>query len=264
MPDVIEVDRDDDSTGRFAVVPTWIFDQGLTFREFRVWVALCSFADKKGFCWPSIGTIASMTKIDIRHVSRALQALRERGLVEWEQRTKGNTLTSSKYQIARCAPEGTGQNGQEGTGQIGPEGTGRFGQEGTGQIGQTELTIEETREPTRGTDQGNRPPRRASRRGSLAEADAWCTQLRPDPDTQTVFDAWAATQSSPVELTNVRRRAIEYALVDHDVEDLVLAVTNWPLDGWERRKDHSDLPVLLRNASQIKRFMRMRSTAVSA
>jgi hypothetical protein len=75
-------------------------------RAIRVYIALCSFADAKGECYPSHRLLMEMTRIDDRRgFSREIAALVNAGLVEIEHRRRNDGGSSSNlYRIIhRCS-----------------------------------------------------------------------------------------------------------------------------------------------------------------
>ena len=63
-----------------------IYRSDLTHRAVSVYTYLADRANKEGICWPAIPTIAKDLKLSQSTVRRALQDLREAGLLETEQR----------------------------------------------------------------------------------------------------------------------------------------------------------------------------------
>jgi predicted transcriptional regulator len=70
---------------------TFLYRTDLQHRAISVYIYLADRADKNGECWPSIPTISEELKLSKSTVRRALQDLRNEGLLETEQRyrTKG-------------------------------------------------------------------------------------------------------------------------------------------------------------------------------
>ncbi|MEF3405289.1 helix-turn-helix domain-containing protein [Agromyces sp. CCNWLW203] len=99
------------SGGTFSVIPNWVIrESDLNAHELLVYVALLNRADRHGRAWPSMGTLAKEARASERSVRRALESLRERQLVTWQQRMRADgTHASNLYTIAifdRSAPEG--------------------------------------------------------------------------------------------------------------------------------------------------------------
>src|SRR5262245_37825325 len=77
----------------------WAWDQDTGGAGAQVvLVALCSFADESGICWPSQATLSRMTKVPPRSVRHHLAQLEHRGLIAREERHKANgTRTTDRY-----------------------------------------------------------------------------------------------------------------------------------------------------------------------
>ena len=79
---------------RFALVPASVITS-LTAKvspsAVIVYVALASFADRSGICWPSRKTLAAMTHLTVNHISHATSELRDAGFLEKETRKNGIT-----------------------------------------------------------------------------------------------------------------------------------------------------------------------------
>jgi hypothetical protein len=69
----------------FGMVPKYLRGQ-LTAIEIAVFVALTWRADSYGLCWPSHDRLRQDAGMSINSVKRALDSLREKGLVDWEPR----------------------------------------------------------------------------------------------------------------------------------------------------------------------------------
>lgn len=52
--------------------------------EKMVLLCLCDHANDAGVCWPSMPRVASKCSVNIRTVQRAIQSLRARGILDWE------------------------------------------------------------------------------------------------------------------------------------------------------------------------------------
>ena len=74
---------------RFSLIPASVLT-ALTARvspsAVIVYVALASFADRTGICWPSRKTLAAMTHLTVNHISHATSELRDAGFLEKETR----------------------------------------------------------------------------------------------------------------------------------------------------------------------------------
>jgi hypothetical protein len=78
-------------------------------------------------------------------------------------------------------------------------------------------------------------------------------------EVQQVFDTWIAAtgRTGRTRLDDKRRRAIERALRDYPLPDVLDAVRGWAKDPWAERVNHNDLTVLLRDAEHIEKFRRL-------
>jgi DNA-binding transcriptional ArsR family regulator len=52
-----------------------------------VLLALADFANEKGICWPSVGSLAKMARLERRQVQYVLRKLEEKGLIAKEKMT---------------------------------------------------------------------------------------------------------------------------------------------------------------------------------
>lgn len=74
---------------RFAIVPTyWLETESLTPADRMVLVALSSFADEGGYCWPSVASLARRSGSSERTVQYSLKRLAELGAIRIEERTR--------------------------------------------------------------------------------------------------------------------------------------------------------------------------------
>jgi DNA-binding transcriptional ArsR family regulator len=74
---------------RFAIVPThWLENESLTQTDRIVLVALSSFADEHGYCWPSVSSIARRSGAAERTVQYSLKRLAELGAVRVAERSR--------------------------------------------------------------------------------------------------------------------------------------------------------------------------------
>lgn len=71
----------------FSIVPNWIIrDSDWTAREILVYIALLNRANKTGWCWPSMKTLASESRSDERTVRATIKRLESRGILEVTRR----------------------------------------------------------------------------------------------------------------------------------------------------------------------------------
>lgn len=74
---------------RFAIVPThWLENEELEPSDRMVLVALSSFADQQGYCWPSIASIARRARFSERTVQYSLKRLLDLGAISVEERVR--------------------------------------------------------------------------------------------------------------------------------------------------------------------------------
>lgn len=85
----------------YAVIPRAIQrDTSISIYAKVVYLALSSRADARGRCYPGMALIAAEASCSERQARRALEELRERGLVSWTQRRKADGgLQSSLYSV---------------------------------------------------------------------------------------------------------------------------------------------------------------------
>ena len=67
----------------------------LPHRAIAVYIYLADRANKDGICWPSIPTIAKDLKLSESTTRRAIRDLRKAGVIQTEQRYRGNGSNSS-------------------------------------------------------------------------------------------------------------------------------------------------------------------------
>ena len=93
---------------RFALVPVSVI-ASLTAKvrpsAVIVYVALASFADRGGVCWPSRKTLAAMTNISVDHISHATSELRDAGFLVKETGKNGLTVYRLTIVPLRKSPE---------------------------------------------------------------------------------------------------------------------------------------------------------------
>jgi hypothetical protein len=68
--------RVNSQAGQFALVPVWVMSYSLTGNEFRIYVAIRSFCDMCGVCWPKARTIAKRANCSVSAVHNATQKFR--------------------------------------------------------------------------------------------------------------------------------------------------------------------------------------------
>lgn len=86
---------------RFAIVPTEVLRHpALTAQDKLVLAVLTSYADTEGYCWPSVGALATDCGLSERTVRYAIGHLHELGVIEVERRQRENgSQTSNAYWV---------------------------------------------------------------------------------------------------------------------------------------------------------------------
>lgn len=83
----------------------WVWSLRLKPTPKFVLLALADAADDKGYCWPSVPTLARKTCLDDRSVQRILGRLKAEGLLQVQQRfRKDGSPTSNGYRLPLTAP----------------------------------------------------------------------------------------------------------------------------------------------------------------
>ena len=86
---------------RWARVPTSVLQRPeLSSADKIVFVALCSFADKLGRCFPKRATLAEYTSLSVRTISTSIANLTAAGVITQQQRTG----TTPLYIVVPLAP----------------------------------------------------------------------------------------------------------------------------------------------------------------
>lgn len=92
--------------GGFAFVPTWVLLLDMTDAHFRVYVALRSFADAQGDCFPFQSTIAGRAKCSTKTVEKAVAHFRKLGIVETRERYRPDgSLAGLIYHLIDILPQ---------------------------------------------------------------------------------------------------------------------------------------------------------------
>ncbi|MDK6900446.1 helix-turn-helix domain-containing protein, partial [Streptococcus agalactiae] len=88
------------STG-YAAIPRWVErDIKLSAKARSVLLALASRANAQGYSYPSVAVLASNAGCSKNGVRRALEELRERGLVSWQTRpVEGDRNAPNLYSV---------------------------------------------------------------------------------------------------------------------------------------------------------------------
>ena len=72
-----------------------IYEADLPHRAIEVYIYLQNRANKEGFCYPTIGTIAKELHLSVSTVKRAVRDLEENGYIRKKQRWRENGGRSS-------------------------------------------------------------------------------------------------------------------------------------------------------------------------
>src|SRR5215471_11045069 len=85
---------------RFAKIPSRASSVDLSARDFRVYIAVSSYADASGQAFPSVARIAADTGIGRRHVFYSIKNLRQSGLLRTtRRRDESGDWSSTLYTI---------------------------------------------------------------------------------------------------------------------------------------------------------------------
>ena len=74
---------------------TKLYRMDLPHRAISVYIYLSDRGNKDGICWPSIPTIAKDLKLSESTARRAIRDLQKAGVIQTEQRHRGNGSNSS-------------------------------------------------------------------------------------------------------------------------------------------------------------------------
>lgn len=92
--------------GGLAIVPTRsATDQHLRTRELRVLIALSSYADRDGYAWPAVATLADDLGCARETVSRALSVLADRGYLVIQTSRMRGAIRARSYNSYRLIRE---------------------------------------------------------------------------------------------------------------------------------------------------------------
>jgi predicted transcriptional regulator len=70
---------------RYGIVTyTSMHDLNLSLQAKGVYGILATYADKDGWCWPKVATLAEKSSVSVRTVNRALKELKQHGYVHRE------------------------------------------------------------------------------------------------------------------------------------------------------------------------------------
>lgn len=97
-------------TGPWAMVPAWVLQAGLTPTQLVVYVALRSFADPAGECFPKQSTLADRAGLPLGTVKNALTEMRKRGLLKSEPiHRRDGSIGGCRYWLRDVPPTDVGE-----------------------------------------------------------------------------------------------------------------------------------------------------------
>jgi len=201
-PDDIEGGEVTSEYGPFAMVPIWVLNVGLKGAELAVYVALRSFADRGRRAHPRVRTIAQRAGVNQRTAERAIDRMRDLGLITTERIYREDGGVAGCNYSLRDAPITADPPPDPDTPLRSTDRTPSGPQTGPPPVHRPE------QEQTRGTDQRNRetPPESLprSKRGTRLPADwqpspalrEWTRQKTPHIDgpleVEKFRDYWTA------------------------------------------------------------------------
>lgn len=98
---------EEDGYGQF---PKWIRGK-VTGKAFAVFADLCTYASRRGVCWPSVATLAEDTGLSKDSVRRGLNELRDKGMIRWQKQARDDGGNSSNIYQVRMWDEGAPEFG---------------------------------------------------------------------------------------------------------------------------------------------------------
>ena len=87
---------------RFCIIPARVLDdERFSLTHLRVIAALGQHADKNGWCWPAVSTLAERIKVSRQRVSACIRELKEWGYIEVTPRVRpgDGSQTSNLYRV---------------------------------------------------------------------------------------------------------------------------------------------------------------------
>ena len=94
---------------KFAIVPEWFIDSGVSDKAFRLYTVLAKYADNdSGTAYPGRGALAKRMGCSRSSVDRALEELISVGAVSKQRRSQDGRWTSSLYTVYKVGPRLTG------------------------------------------------------------------------------------------------------------------------------------------------------------
>lgn len=91
-------------SGPFAIVPVWVLQVGLSGAELATYVAMRSFADRRGEGWPKVKSIAERAGVNPRTAEKAIARFRELGMLTSVQRRRPDGSISGCTYYLRDVP----------------------------------------------------------------------------------------------------------------------------------------------------------------
>jgi hypothetical protein len=91
---------------RFAIVPEWVIDAGVSDGAFRLYSLLLRYGNGSGSRMPSRQTLARRLRRSVDAIDRAMRQLTEAGIVRVEHRRNGEQFLSNRYHVRTTAPAG--------------------------------------------------------------------------------------------------------------------------------------------------------------
>lgn len=93
---------------KFALVPEWFIDSGVSDKAFRLYTVLAKYADNEDrTAYPGRRTLARRMGCSLSSVDRALEELIDAGAVTKKQRCVDGRWTSSLYTVHKVGPSRT-------------------------------------------------------------------------------------------------------------------------------------------------------------
>ena len=93
---------------KFAIVPEWFIDSGVSDKAFRLYTVLAKYADNQdGTAYPGRSRLAKRMGCSRSSVDRALEELIDMGAVSKQRRYADGRWTSSLYTVYRTGPRRT-------------------------------------------------------------------------------------------------------------------------------------------------------------
>lgn len=90
--------------GRFARVPPWIAGTYLSPQAWQVLIVICAHIGPTGWSWPSLTTIATLTRVIRNNVPRIINELESAGVLHRDRSTSGGKGHSTCYQVVLNDP----------------------------------------------------------------------------------------------------------------------------------------------------------------